>query len=113
MHPVPTKALPKEHFEATVTLFLVIGPETERIDISECESVFYVFLWVFVGANEPFLDKTTVIDFECDCVVWCVLISKIHLTSVAATPTQSRPEVEVETQLAKKFVVTPHMRSVT
>ena len=86
MHPVPTKALPKEHFEATVTLFLIIGPETERIGISECESVSYVFLWVFVGAGEPFLGKITVVDLECDCVVWCVLISKIHLTKFWGIP---------------------------
>ena len=35
------------------------------------------------------------------------------IANVAATPTRSRPEVEVETQLAEKFVVTPHIKFAT
>ena len=65
MHPVPAKALSKGHFEVAATLFCRIGPETERIGISEHESVFCVFFWVLIGTDEStVLGETAVVDFE-------------------------------------------------
>ena len=64
VHPVQTKALTNGHFEVAVTLFCRIGPETERIGISEHESVFCVFFWVLIGTDESILGETAVVDLE-------------------------------------------------
>ena len=79
MHPVLAKALSKDHFKATVTLSFKVALETERIGVSECEGVYYVFLWVLTRTGESILGETAVVDFECDCVVQCILILEIHL----------------------------------
>ena len=82
VYPLQAKALSKDDFKTIVTSFLGIGLGTEGIGISECERVSCEVLWIHEGAGESILDDFTVIDFECDCVVRCVLISQIHLAEL-------------------------------
>ena len=48
-----------------------------KVDRVSCE-----VLWVHMGAAESILDDFTVIDIKCDRMVWCVLISEVHLAEL-------------------------------
>ena len=77
MYLIQAQALSKVNVKVTITLFK-IGFDAERIGVSKRERVSCVF-WDHIGEGESIFDDSTVINIECNCKIWCALISEVHL----------------------------------